>query len=231
MHSQSAGKSEAKLNGKGYSTAEEKRILDALGRGLLKEFPNPNRVGCPGSEVLKQIASRGMPLSEAEPWLNHLGSCSPCYRDFSQLRSAHRQRRTRMNLAAAASVLIVVGLTTWAILHQHNQQIVRAVIDLRERSMARGTEPAPSEQPLDILRDASLLDIYLPLGSDEASYDVRITSVDGEQLLSRSGEAKLSDGLAVLRIHLGRRLLSRGTYVLQIRKQGSEWVSFPLRIR
>lgn len=136
-----------------------------------------------------------------------------------------------MMLAAAASALIVVGLTTWAILHQHNQQLAHAVIDLRERSMARGTEPAPTELPLEIPRDTSLLDIYLPLGSDPGSYDVRTTSVDGEPLLSRSGEAKLNEGLTVLRIDLGRPLLSRGTYVLQIRKKGSEWVSFPLRIR
>ena len=61
--------SEANLNGKGYSAADERRILDALGRGLLKEFPNPERIGCPGDEVLKKIASHEMPLSEAEKWL------------------------------------------------------------------------------------------------------------------------------------------------------------------
>ena len=72
----------ADLDGKGYSERDERRIVDALGRGLIKEFPNPERVGCPGSEVLRRIASREMPLSEAEKWLDHLGSCSPCYSDF-----------------------------------------------------------------------------------------------------------------------------------------------------
>ena len=31
-----------------------------------------------------------MPLAQAEPWLNHLTSCSPCYRDFNQFREAHQ---------------------------------------------------------------------------------------------------------------------------------------------
>src|SRR5690348_427932 len=94
-------RSEAYLNTKGYSVADEKRILDALGRGLLKEFPNPNRVGCPGAEILRRIASREMPLSEAEEWLSHLGSCSPCYDDFRKLRVSFQQGRRRTVLAFA----------------------------------------------------------------------------------------------------------------------------------
>ena len=84
------------MNAKGFSTADERRILDALGRWLLKEFPNPDRLGCPGSDVLKRIASHKMPLSEADKWLDHLTSCSPCYSDFSKFREAfQRGRRTR----------------------------------------------------------------------------------------------------------------------------------------
>lgn len=45
----------AGLNAKGYSERDEERILDALGHGLLKEFTNPDRVGCPGYDVLMAI--------------------------------------------------------------------------------------------------------------------------------------------------------------------------------
>ena len=48
---------EAGLNEKGYSAQDERRILDALGRGLLKEFPNPERTGCPGTDVLENRIS------------------------------------------------------------------------------------------------------------------------------------------------------------------------------
>src|SRR5947209_539723 len=82
-------------------------ILAALGRSLLKDFPNPDRIGCPGPEVLKRISSHEMNLSEAEKWLDHLTSCSPCYRDFSQFQTAYRSRRTRTLVAIAATILLV----------------------------------------------------------------------------------------------------------------------------
>ena len=78
------------LSPMGYSESDEERFLKALGQGLLTEFPNPARRGCPSAEVLKRIASHDMPLVEAEKWLDHLTSCSPCYRDFCHLRVAHR---------------------------------------------------------------------------------------------------------------------------------------------
>jgi hypothetical protein len=81
-----------------------------LGRGLRAEFPNPERVGCPGREIVAAIAAHRMPLSQAESYLDHLTSCSPCYRDFLQLQTEYRKRRTRMIFAVAASVLIVAGL-------------------------------------------------------------------------------------------------------------------------
>jgi len=78
------------LSAMGYSESDEERFLKVLGRGLLEDFPNPTRSGCPPSDVLKRIAGHQMPLSEAEDWLDHLTSCSPCYRDFCRYQVAHR---------------------------------------------------------------------------------------------------------------------------------------------
>ena len=136
-----------------------------------------------------------------------------------------------MILAAAASVLIVVGLTTWAMLRQHDSGQVSAVVDLRDRSMARGTEPPLTEPALQIPRNVAHLDIYLPLGSSDGPYDLRITSVRNELFFSGTGEATLNDGLTVLRVDLGRSLAKPGDYLLQIRKHDSEWVSFSVQVR
>jgi hypothetical protein len=137
-----------------------------------------------------------------------------------------------MIFAVAASVLIVVGVTAWAIRHRHsNEQVAHAVVDLRDRSMARGTKPPPTEPPLEIPLNVSHLEIYLPLGSSDGPYDVRVTSVQGEPLVSGSGEAKLERGLTVLRLDLGMQLSGRGHYILQIRRHASDWASFPLQIR
>ena len=40
------------LNTMGYSDREEARILEVFSRGLLSEFPNPDRRGCPPSKEL-----------------------------------------------------------------------------------------------------------------------------------------------------------------------------------
>src|SRR3989442_13760133 len=72
---------------------DEKRIFDVLSQGLATEFPNPDRVGCPGSAVLEGIASHKIPLSEAEKWLDHLGSCSPCFQDFKAIKRKLHDRR------------------------------------------------------------------------------------------------------------------------------------------
>src|SRR5262249_42743819 len=156
-----------------------------------------------------------------QKYLDHLGACSPCYRDFLELQAKYRQRRTRMILAVAAGGLIVVGLGSWAVLRRRNKQIV-CVVDLWGRAIARGAERPPSEPPLGIPRNVSHLDIYLPLGSSEGAYDVRVTSATGESLVSEAGQAKIERGLTVLRVDIRISSARPGHYILQIRRHGSD---------
>lgn len=175
-----------------------------------------------------------MPLSQAETYLDHLTSCSPCYRDFSQLREAYRRRRRQLIFAVAASVLIVAAIATWAFIYRHgsNLQVARSVVvDLRNHSMARGTEPLPSEPPLEISRSVSHLDIYLPLGSSDGPYDFRISTTRGEVLRTGSGFAKVQEGITALPVDVNVSSVSPNLYILQIRKVGSEWNSYSLRLR
>jgi hypothetical protein len=224
---------ETGLNAKGYSERDEKRILNALGRGLLKEFPNPDRAGCPGSDVLRKIASHEMPLPEVEKWLDHLTSCSPCYGDFSRFQAAHQRRRTQRLLAIAASILIAIGIAGWVLFQKHNGPLVAqtAVVDLRNRSIPRGTEPNPAEPPVELNHAATHWNIYLPLGSSEGQYDIRIVTPSGEILFAASGTARLTDQITSLQIRASLSSSPSGRYVLQIRKNGSEWSSYPLLLR
>src|SRR6202030_1858385 len=102
-----------------------------------------------------------------EKWLDHLGSCSPCYSDFLQFQAAVRRRHMQALLTVAASILIVASLASWAVLRGQKQPLVAqtAVIDLRNRSVPRGPESNPAEPPLEIGRNVSRLEVYLPLGS------------------------------------------------------------------
>jgi len=221
------------LNGKGYSERDEKRILDVLGRGLLKEFPNPERTGCPGADVLKKIAAHEMPLAEAGNWLDHLTSCSPCYSDFSHYQAAQEHRRTRTLLAIAASILIVVCLAGWALFLKQKESIVAqtAILDLRNRSVPRGTEPNPAEPSLEVNRAAAQWKIFLPFGSDPGPYDILLLAGSGELLVSRKADAKLTDGVAVIQISVDLSSRSPGRCVLRLARNGAQESSYVVELR
>jgi hypothetical protein len=121
----------------------------------------------------------------------------------------------------------------WALVEWHNKtQITQvAVLDLRNWSVTRGVEPNPGAEPLHAGREASRLSIVLPLGSSEGEYDVRIAKQSGEPLLAATGTAELSKGITTLRVVLKLSSLSARIYVLQIRKPGLEWSSYPLIVR
>ena len=135
-----------------------------------------------------------------------------------------------MIFAVAASILIVVGVSTWAMLRRHDQQIARAVVDLRDRSLARGTEPPPTELPLEIPRNVSHLDSYLPLGSNDGVYDTRLATRTGQEVSTGRAAVELHQGIAVLSWNVNLSA-PPGVYVLQVRRIGSEWSSFSVRIK
>jgi len=174
-----------------------------------------------------------MPLAEVERWLDHLGSCSPCYRDFTELRKVREAKRRRTLFAVAAGILVVIGTAGWVLIQQHNETVLSqaAVLDLRNRSVSRSPEPNPKEKPLELRRSFSQLNIYLPLGSPEGAYEVRIVTASGDSLLNTGGLARLNEGVTSLQVR-GDVIFARpGPYSLQIRKPPSEWSSYPLVLR
>ena len=55
-------------------------------------YPNPERRGCLGMDVLRDLASRSTQLEDLEEdssW-KHVIRCGPCYREFLDLREACR---------------------------------------------------------------------------------------------------------------------------------------------
>lgn len=52
--------------------------------------PNPDRVGCPSSEVLAELATRQRAIGD--PAYAHLTRCSPCYLDFREIQKRLRNR-------------------------------------------------------------------------------------------------------------------------------------------
>jgi hypothetical protein len=174
-----------------------------------------------------------MPLAEVERWLDHLGSCSPCYRDFTELRKVREAQGRRTLFAVAASILVAIGIAGWVLIQRHNETVLSqtAVLDLRNRSVSRSPEPNLGEPPLELRRRFSQLNIYLPLGSPEGAYEVRIVTTDGDTILNMGGTARLKDGITSLQM-TGKPFLARhGQCTMQIRKPPAEWSSYPLVLR
>ncbi len=69
----------------------EKRILELGRKHFANDFPNPSRQGCPPKNQLKLLAEK--PRKAKESVLNHISTCSPCYRTYSrQLRACKAKR-------------------------------------------------------------------------------------------------------------------------------------------
>ncbi len=207
--------------------------MDLLARGLSREFPNPQRVGCPGPSVLRNIALHRLPLSEADPWLDHLSSCSPCFQEFSEIRKqkAGQRKRTQMWLAAAAMVLLAVGGWLWVRSRPSGQTAAVVVLDLRGRATVRGEGTQETSQPpLQVPRSAKTLNLQLPIGSNEGTYDVALLNASGAELFRTSATAKLKDHIVALRADVDLAGIAPGSYFIGVRQPGLEWTRFPIRL-
>ena len=228
-----SGEGRQVLSERNEFSKDEQRILDALERGLSREFPNPDRIGCPGSEVLRGIASHKLRLAEVHPWLDHLSACTPCYQEFTKLRkqAVTQRRRLQVWLAAAAVVILTVAGWLWVRTHQQVQPTETAVLDLRGLSVTRGENPNSTTQPsLELHRSAKHLVLDLPVGSAEGTYDVALLSDTGTQLLNATGTVQLQNQVVVLRAEVDLGNVRPGAYLLALRQPGLEWTRYPVRV-
>ena len=207
--------------------------MDLLDRGLSKDFPNPGRVGCPDPTVLRGIAQHKIPLSQADKWLNHLSSCSPCFQDFRKFRTetAGTRRVRQMALAAAAVILIVIGGLLWVRSRSSSVQTATATIDLRERSIARGESPTDmGEAPLELSKRTRHLVLDLPVGSKEGIYELALLGGGGEAVRTTAGMAQLKNHTMILKADIDLTGVSSGSYLFGVRQSGLEWNRYPVLV-
>jgi hypothetical protein len=219
------------------SKREEDSLVEAGRRVLVNGgYPNPDRVGCPRSQVLKAIAERKMDLRLAEEWVLHLGSCSPCFIEYSAFRKqAERHKNLELLLATAAVLLvIVVGGWLWKVNRSHGTggdlapyQAVN--LDLRNWMVFRGEETSSANTgPVQLPRGRLALTIYLPMGSKPGNYEVQVSTELGQAIASAAGTATVQDGVTVLKAKLDVSKVNPGNYLLGIGQTGVEGRSYPL---
>ncbi len=112
------------------------------------------------------------------------------------------------------------------------QTAATVTLDLRERSVSRGQNPADAAQlPLEIPHGAKHLTVEMPIGSKEGSYDVALFSDTGGEVLRAAGTAQLENHVVIMRADVDVAGVQPGSYSLGIRQNGVAWTRFPVRVR
>lgn len=215
-----------------------KRLSSVVQETILQNFPNPERKGCPEDAVVREVARR-RELIEDDSW-QHITHCSPCYATFLKYKDHFRLSRRRRGLGfiIGAAFLIILGssVTIFELNRRGgNAPVVNrdntAILDLRDRSATRGTEPtARPPVPLFLPRKPLDLTIYLPFGSEAGKYEVRLRS-GAEALLTVQGNAQVAQGKTELRVRVDFSKYTPGDYMVGVRQPPWNWNDYAVSLR
>jgi len=229
-----------------FSRREEKHLLNVSAEIARSEYPNLQRAGCPPSKILKALALRQVPLDETRDAVDHICTCSPCFTEYFSYRR-RRKLRKAAQLVVCFGIMAGIGILLTgagrALLPQSRRQlqITKAVpsqevyrhivFDLQARSVARGDQPARQfDDDLRIPRALLLLSIYLPIGSEDGIYLVRLQHPSQPASLESRGEAGLRDNIETLEVKMDTTALAPGSYLLRLRYGRSGWSDYPVRV-
>ena len=226
---------------KSLSRRQEKNLLKAAEATARTDFENPERVGCPDSKTLNLLARRHSSVTESPDLIDHIGTCSPCFVEYSRYRSTHKSR-VRIYYAFASIAVLVVSLAvarslnTWigqpAVKETARSQISERetdlVLDLRMKGASRSDsqDRRSDEPPFRLPRTKLSLSIQLPIGSEDGPYDLALVSAAGRSVLETRGVAKLQNFVEVLPVKLDLTDLAPGRYELRLRREQTPWSEY-----
>ena len=222
------------------SRRQERKLLSAGRRVFAEQFPNPDRIGCPSTDVLRAMASR-WPTADGRLYpVEHLAMCSPCFRQYgSYRRQVQFVKGARFALIAATAVL-VLGALLWLSLGRRKPEIARQLsppqfqlvtLDLRPLSLPRGESNPEAHRPtLTLPRGRLRITFQLPVGSEEGQYEVRLLAGDGHPALVLRGQARILDYVTTLRTEADLRELNPGRYALRIGRSDRSWQAYSIAL-
>jgi hypothetical protein len=194
---------------------------------------NPDRVGCPPRETLRELAMRTRPLSD--PLWDHVMECAPCRIDVREMGrgpavTLQRSPRRSFGLVAAAVLVLGIGLGAW-MLTRGAKAPTSFTGDLRQYAVMRSDRPQLSEPAFDLPPRLLQLTLVLPNGFEPGSYDIEVRDTGGRVLATAAGHATLKDFITRLATEIDLRSAPRGLSQLAIRRTGDNWQLFPVRIQ
>ncbi|MGH9425778.1 MAG: hypothetical protein ACRD2L_05660 [Terriglobia bacterium] len=189
------------------SRQEEKELLRSGEDVFRSDFPNPERLGCPGAEILKTLASRSqsLTLTDRSRYLDHMTCCSPCFNEFSAFVDQARHRKRLAVVGLCAVLLLTLGLTAWLAMSRWGSKPTDPITQKppstqpeRRPQEEKTPEPWPQEQRPEIARQQPEPKIY-----KDVVLDVRDQSVArGEAPQPRDKYPTIPTGLLNLSIYL-----------------------------
>lgn len=239
-------------------TLQKEEELLAFARSYLSDaFPNPERAGCPPDDALKAMALGRSAGDEFVS--DHLTCCSPCFDAYIGYLSQTRVRARRLTWVKRSAVAfgiaaILVTVAYLLVAKRRNAPIVApappapitepnapnqaqtsvyvpVLIDLSRTSPTRGSKQGAARPVPQIIPSGSpvSLTLRLPLGSEERSYLITLTS--GRRVVwSASAQARRENGDTLLHFNADFKDTSPGRYRLQI-SSGGRLLSTPIFIK
>ena len=200
-------------------------------------------------------------ITERQQWFDHSAHCSPCFNEMAAYRKQYlNQRKIRRSVLVLVIVGFLSWIAFRLGFQERSKQpdIVQPVVtppsapapapvppsaqeqkpaevqvvvlDLRKRGVSRG-ENNNQDGDLDLPKGRLKLSIYLPIGSEEGNYEVRILGRQNQVLMTAKRKAQMQGHLNVLMVEADTSTFEAGGYRLAIREVGWGWNRFPLKVR
>lgn len=223
-------------------TPEQKynRIAAAVQQTILTNFPNPNRVGCPGDARVREVAARTA-IVEDDDW-QHITHCSECYREFlaakEELRRTSRRARTFGLIGGTALLIIVATFAGYRYIGDTGRghenvaaTYIPATLNLHDVSEVRGSDKPVQRQTPTLPRRALDLTVTLPFASEAGAYQFELTDDAGHAIRRGAARAAIRSGDTVFTTRLDLSGLATGEYRFGWRREPFDWVSTAVIVR
>jgi hypothetical protein len=219
-----------------FGRRDETELLKVATDTLTSDFPNPERLSCPGASTLQAIAGRRLSLPDVDDVIDHIATCSPCFSAYSAYRKEHRSRTYRRRYGAVM-VFLTVAFASWYLgrevlspTRRSPQQIseitpLAAVLDFHNSTAERSDQtplPRPQEAP-HLQRSLLNLQIRLPLGTEDGSYTVQFRNNAGGIAVQSTGTVKWDGTTETLSTQIDLRTVVPGQYTVAVRKGAASW--------
>jgi hypothetical protein len=217
------------------------RLKKQLQDSILRDYPNPERKGCPGGAVLQELAERPLdrPVEDDLHW-QHITHCSECYREFLAFNNAFRQqakaRRVRIGWGAAVAAIVIViavlvGINQGSLFQKRPQNAELAWVKrtVEVPSTSRSADSG-EQKPIYLDRLPLELTVVLPVGSKAGAYELQLKMND-RIVVSTGGTAEIQNGTTAFAARINLSQLDPGSYSMVIRQVPLDWSLYPVVIR